>query len=295
MATFSVNTNLASLKAQNEMGMTQVNMNRTLERLSTGLRINSASDDAAGLAIAENLRADVTALNQGIRNANEGINVINIVDSALGEVGNLLNRAVTLAEQAASSTSGEDSSTSKEALNDEYNEILSEIDRISETIEFNGQSLLGTATDGSAGATMDIQVGLGSGSNDRLSITTQGLSATSTNTALGSGALGLGDTNDARLLAASNAQAELVEIQDAISSINDMRGDLGAKFNRLEHTIEVLNVQSESLTAYESSIRDADMAQEVVNMTKFQVLNQAGLASLSQANATSQSVLSLLG
>jgi flagellin len=295
MATFSVNTNLASLKAQNEMGMTQVNMNRTLERLSTGLRINSAADDAAGLAIAENLRADVTALNQGIRNANEGINVINIVDSALGEVGNLLNRAVTLAEQAASSTSGEDSSVSKEALNDEYNEILSEIDRISDTIEFNGQSLLGTASDGSAGASMDIQVGLGSGSNDRLTITTQGLSATSTSTNLGSGALGLGDANDARLLAASNAQAELVEIQDAISNVNDMRGDLGAKFNRLEHTIEVLNVQSESLTASESSIRDADMAQEVVNMTKFQVLNQAGLASLSQANATSQSVLSLLG
>ena len=293
MATFSVNTSITSLLARNQLGQTQNGLNTTLERLSTGLRINHAADDAAGLTIAENLRADVSAFNQGIRNANEGINVINIVDSALAEVGNLLNRAVTLAEQAASDTSGEDSSTSKSALDDEYTDILAEIDRISETVEFNGTALLGTTGGESSGGaqSLQIQVGLGSGANDRLTISTDGLSAQGTDTSL-NGSLGL---SEGSLATATGAQAELVAIQSAIENVNAQRGDLGATFNRLEHTIEVLTVQSESLTASESQIRDANMAEEVVNMTKYQVLNQTGLAALAQANAASQSVLALLG
>jgi flagellin len=237
MANFSVNNNLSSIFAQNQLSKTQWGLNKTLERLSTGLRINHAADDAAGLTIAEGLRADVSAYNQGVRNANEGINVINIVDSALAEVANLLNRAVTLAEQAASETSGEDSSTSKAALNDEYTEILSEIDRISATISFNGTNLLGTSAGAttSAAASLDIQIGLGSGANDRLTISTQGLSATAVNTASGAdGALGLGVTSGTqnRLLAASSARSELVEIQSALDKVSSQRGDLGATYNR---------------------------------------------------------------
>ncbi|MDQ7087439.1 MAG: hypothetical protein Q9Q13_06105 [Acidobacteriota bacterium] len=172
MAGFSVVSNLGALNAMNKLSKTQIGMSRTLERLSSGLRINGAKDDAAGLAIADALRADVAALNQGVRNANDGIGVINVTDSALGEISNLLQRAVTLASQAASETSGADNSTSKGALNDEYTAILNEIDRIASTVEFNGVNLLS-----SGGATVDVQIGMGNTANDSLRITTTAVTA----------------------------------------------------------------------------------------------------------------------
>ncbi|UCF67828.1 MAG: flagellin FliC [Acidobacteriota bacterium] len=278
MANFSVVSNIASLTAQNQLARTQLGLSRTLNRLSSGLRINGAQDDAAGLAIADSLRADVAALNQGVRNANDGIAVINVADAALQEISNLLQRAVTLAEQAGSDTSGQDSSTSKAAISDEYNEILTEIDRISATVEFNGLSLLS-----GSGASLDIQVGAGSGANDRITVTTSAVSAS-----------GLG-LSSSTLITASGARAELTEIQSAIDTISSNRGDLGAAFNRLEATIAVVTTQAENLKAAESQIRDANVASEVVNLTKFQVLNQTGLAALAQANLSSQSVLALLG
>jgi flagellin len=277
MASFSVVTNIGALNAHNQLVKTERDLQTTINRLSSGLRINGARDDAAGLAIAENLRADVQGLNQAIRNANDGISVINVADSALGEIANLLHRAMTLAEQSASDTSGEDSSTSKVAINSEYNQILSEIDRIAATVEFNGLSLLS-----GSGTSIDVQVGLASSSDDRITIQTSGISASS-----------LGLASDALLLA-SDARTELEAIQQAIDDVSGDRGDLGAYFNRLEHTIGVISVQAENLLAAESQIRDANVAQEVVNMTKYQVLNQTGLSALAQANATSQSVLSLL-
>lgn len=277
MSGFSVVTNVGAINAQNQLTRTNLGLQNTISRLSSGLRINGAKDDAAGLAIAEGLRADVAGLNQAVRNANDGIGVINVADSALGEIGNLLQRAVTLAEQASSGTSGEDSSTSKAALSDEYNAILSEIDRIAATVEFNGRTLLS-----GSGATVEVQVGTGSTSNDLINVRTTGVSAS-----------GLALTSDA-LLTASDARAELVAIQDAIDDVNSNRGSLGASYNRLEHTIGVITVQAENLKAAESQIRDANVAEEVVNLTKFQVLSQTGLASLAQANSTSQSVLSLL-
>ncbi len=277
MAGFSVVSNIGALNAQNQLSRTQLGLSRTLTNLASGLRINGAKDDAAGLAIAETLRANVSALNQGVRNANDGIGVINVADSALGEIGNLLQRAVTLAQQAASATSGQDSSTSKSAINDEYNQILSEIDRIANTVEFNGQSLFT-----GSGASLDVQVGTGSAANDRITITTSAVSASS-----------LGVTSNT-LLTVSGARVELAEIQSAIDSIASDRGSLGAFNNRLEGTIAVITVQAENLKAAESQIRDANIAQEVVNLTKFQVLNQTGLAALGQANASAQSVLSLL-
>ncbi len=278
MAQFSVVSNLGALNAQNKLGSTQTGLSRTLERLSSGLRINGAKDDAAGLAIADSLRADVSALNQAVRNANDGIGIVNVADAALQEIGNLIQRAVTLAEQAASDTSGLDSSTSKAALNDEYNSILTEIDRITATVEFNGQTLLS-----GSGASLDIQIGTGNSANDRITVSTSGVSSS-----------GLGLASDA-LLTGSGSQAELVELQSAIDSISSDRGSLGASFNRLESTISVITTQAENLRAAESQIRDANVADEVVNLTKFQVLNQTGLAALAQANVSAQSVLALLG
>ncbi len=277
MAAFSVVTNIGALKAHNQLVSTERNLNTTLNRLSSGLRINGAADDAAGLAIAENLRADVQGLNQAVRNANDGLSVINVADSALNEISNMLQRAMTLAEQAASDTSGQDSSSSKSAINDEYNQILSEIDRIANTVSFNGIDLLATG-----GATIDVQVGLSSSSNDRITITTSAISAS-----------GLGLASD-QLLTKSDARDELVALQSAIDTVSSDRGDLGASYNRLNNTIAVITVQSENLMAAESQIRDANIAQEVVNMTKYQVLTQSGLAALGQANSASQNVLSLL-
>jgi flagellin len=278
MASFSVVTNIGALKAHDQLVATERKLHSTLTRMSSGLRINGAQDDAAGLAIAENLRADVSGLNQAVRNANDGLSVINVADTALNEIANLLHRAVTLAQQASSDTSGTDGSASKEAINAEYNQILDEIDRIAGTVEYNGTLLLSNS-----GASLDVQIGLSSSANDRITINTP--------------QLGVSDMSlsDDQLLTKSAARQELVRIQDAIETVASKRGLLGASYNRLEHTIEVITVQSESLTASESQIRDADMAKEIVNLTKYQVLNQSGMAALGQANAASQSVLSLLG
>ena len=277
MASFSVVTNIGALKAHDQLVSTERNLQTTLTRMSSGLRINSAQDDAAGLAIAENLRADVSGLNQAVRNANDGLSVIHVADSALNEISSLLHRAVTLAQQASSDTSGSDSSDSKNALNQEYNQILQEIDRITNTVEFNGAKLLSNS-----GATMEVQIGLSSSANDRITIQTP---------QLGTSEMSL--TAD-QLSTKSTARAELVRIQDAIGIVAAKRGDLGASYNRLEHTIEVISVQAESLKASESQIRDADMAKEIVKLTKYQVLSQSGMAALGQANSASQSVLSLL-
>jgi flagellin len=278
MASFSVVTNIGALKAHDQLVATERNLHSTLTRMSSGLRINGAQDDAAGLAIAENLRADVAGLNQAIRNANDGLSVINVADTAMNEIANLLHRAVTLAQQASSDTSGTDGSASKEAINAEYNQILDEIDRIAGTVEYNGTLLLSNS-----GASLDVQIGLSSSANDRITITTPEM-----------GTSDMSLSTD-QLLTKSAARQELVRIQDAIENVAAKRGLLGASYNRLEHTIEVITVQAESLTASESQIRDADMAKEIVNLTKYQVLNQSGMAALGQANAASQSVLSLLG
>ena len=276
MAAFSVVSNLGSINAQNQLARTQLGLNKAIARLSSGLRVNSAKDDAAGLAIADALRADVAALNQGVRNANDGIGLVNVADSALGEITNMLQRAITLAQQSASGTSGADSGAGKTALDAEYQALLGEIDRLNATVEFNGTTLL-------TGSTTAIQIGTGNtAGEDSITITTTAIDSTS-----------LGLTGD--LTTAANAGTELVALQAAIDDVSAERGALGAVANRLEFTISTISVQSENLKAAESQIRDANVAEEIVNLTKFQVLNQTGLSALAQANATSQSVLSLLG
>jgi len=288
---FSIINNLGAMNALMRLGRSNAGLNKTLERLSSGLRINNASDDASGLAIADGLRADIAALNQAVRNANDGVSVVQIADQVLGEISNLLQRAVSLAEQAASDTSGADNSAAKSALNSEYQTILQEINRLSLTVEFNDITLFGTS-----GATFDVQVGASATSaNNVITITTSALTATGT----GTGSLGLTGSGSGisvtttALTTKAGAAAELDLIRAAIDDIASRRGDLGAVRNRLEGTISVVSVQTQNLAAAESQIRDADLAGEIVNLTKFQVLTQTGLAALAQANATAQSVLSL--
>ncbi len=294
MATFSIVNNIGALNALNRLTKAGVGMSKTLERLSSGLRINSAADDASGLAIAEGLRADVAALNQAVRNANDGISIVQVADGALSEISSLLQRAVALAEQAASDTSGADAGNAKTAINAEYQEVLREVNRLSLTVDFNGKVLFGTS-----GSTFDVQVGAAATqANNVISIATTALTATgSTNGGLGLATAATGSgiavTTDV-LTTKAGAQIELGLIKLAISDVASRRGTIGAVRNRLDNTISVVSVQAQNLTAAESQIRDADIAQEVVMLTKFQVLNQTGLSALSQANQSAQSVLALL-
>ena len=284
---FSVVNNIAALNAQNRLVSSQQGLARTVNRLSSGLRINSAADDASGLSIADGLKADISALGQAARNANDGISVVQVADGALSEISNLLQRAVTLAEQAASDTSGSFSSTAKASLNSEYQEILREVNRISDTTSFNGRVIFG-----SAGVSLAIQVGTGSTSSDTITIATSSLSATG----LSLNATGSGQsvTTTALNTNQATAQAEIGLLKTSIDTISSRRGTLGSSLNRLVATAAVVSTTSQNLQAAESQIRDADIAAEVVSLTKFQVLSQTGLASLAQANAASQSVLTLL-
>lgn len=288
----SIVNNISAIDALNRLSRTSTGLTSTLQKLSSGLRINSAADDASGLAIADGLRADVAALNQAVRNANDGISVVQVADGGLQEISSLLHRAVTLAEQAASDTSGLDSGTAKTALNDEYQDIIREINRISLTLDFNGRELFGTS-----GLTFDVQVGASSTqANNVITITTSALEAVGS----GTGGLGLSGSGSGitatttALLTKAAAQTELTSIRGAIDDVASRRGDLGSALNRLNATVNVVSIQAQNLQAAESQIRDADIANEIVNLTKFQVLNQTGLSSLAQANISAQSVLSLL-
>lgn len=269
---FSVLNNIPGLQAQNELGITQIGLQRTLFRLSSGRRINTGADDAAGLAIADGLKGQIRALDQAVRNANDGVSFLQIGDGALAEVTNLLHRAVTLAEEAATSTTG---ATGITALNAEYLEIQSEINRIGTDTTYNGTSIFGAA----------LQVWVGDTSNASTAATIDVSIST-----LSSGAMGL---TSAGFTSTSEAQAELSNLQSALQTVAGYRGTLGAGINRLQSAMSVIASQSQNITAAESQIRDANMAQEVANLTKFQILSQAGISSLTNANASAQNVLSL--
>lgn len=273
----SILNNITALSAQRNLSMSNQGLSTTVTRLSTGLRINQAKDDAAGLSIANKLRMDVRILNQAVRNANDGISIIQTADNALNEVSSLLTRAAQLAEEAASDTSGADSSSSKTALDNEYQAILTEINRMGATLKFNNTQLF------SGSAQFDIKVG--SGASTTISVS----SANGLGT-LSASALTL--SGDMKTKAA--ATTEQAAISAAMSTISTYRGQLGAVQARLETTISTLSVSAENIQAAESNIRDADIAAEVVNLTKFQILQQSGVAALAQANAASQNVLALL-
>ena len=302
MGNFSIVNNIAAINAQNRLVVTDLNLRNTLTRLSSGLRINSSGDDAAGLAIADGLRADVNALNQASRNANDGISILQTADTALNEISLLLTRAVTLAEQAASGTSGLDGSDSKQALDDEFQDILREIERISQSVEFNELNLLGGASTGSSTGTptISIQVGLDDSTAARIAINTVSINVSGTATAnytpgttTSRISLELGFLN-ADLTTAATAVDALSRLQDAITNTARTRGVLGSGINRLNTTTSIIRSLATNLQSAESQIRDANIASEIVNLTQFQILTQTGIAALAQANLAAQNVLTLL-
>ena len=307
MGSFSIVNNIAAISSQNRLIVTDLNLRRTLTRLSSGLRINTSGDDAAGLAIADGLRADVRALNQAARNANDGVSMLQTADSALNEISLLLTRAVTLAEQSASGTSGEDGSDSKQALDDEFQDILSEINRIARSVEFNNLNLLGGASTGSSTGTptINIQVGLDDSAAARITINTVSINVSGTDgstpgfTGFTAGtsttriSLELGFSG-ASLQAAAAALTALSTLRMSIANVARTRGVIGSGINRLNTTTTIIRSLATNLQSAESQIRDANIASEIVNLTQFQILTQTGMAALAQANMSAQNVLTLL-
>ena len=285
MGGFSVLNNLASLAAQQQSAATQAQLQKTLLRMSSGTRIVTGGDDAAGLSIADGLQAQIRSLQQSVRNANDGIGFLQTADSTLGQVTNLLNRAATLLTEAATGTN----SDSLEEISAELTQIYQEIDRVGLATTFNGTEVF-------SGDKIDIFIG------DTTNATTASAATVSfTVNTLSVEELGLeegveeaGSEIKVTIEDAEDAQKMLDEVANAISTVATERGVLGAKMNRLENAVGIMQSQIQNLTAAESQIRDADMAEEIANMTKYQILSQVGLASMAQANATTQSVLSLL-
>ena len=269
-----VNTNIASLSAQRNLTVTQQQLSRSVERLSSGLRITRASDDAAGLGVSETLRAHIRSINQASRNANDGISLTQIADGAAQSIGNLLARMRELATQAGSGTVG---STERSYLDQEFVALRSEIDRIANVTEFNGNPLLSGSTN-----SFSVFVGFKSGSNNVLTLNLSDLDLNS---------IGLASVN---ISSAANAQSALSNIDSAISAVATARATYGSVQARFDAAIANLQVTSENFSAADSRIRDADIAYETAQFTKNQILTQSGIAILAQANALPQQALALL-
>ena len=277
-----VNTNLLSLNAQRSLNRTQSKLGTSVERLSSGLRINSAKDDAAGMAISMKLTAHVRGLNQAVRNAQDGISVVQVAEGGMNEIHNILTRMRELSMQSATGTL---STADRTALQTEFSDLKSEIDRISDTVDFNGFKLM----DGSLSATgVSLQVGINNTANDRITI-----SATTFGN-IDASALGLTTAAVSSIDSVATAQSMLTIIDTAIATVSTRRGNLGAVQNRLGSTIANLEIASENLSAANSRIADADFAIETANLTRSQIILQAGVAVLSQANTIPQYALQLL-
>ncbi|PID81912.1 flagellin FliC [bacterium DOLZORAL124_64_63] len=279
-----VNTNVGSLNAQRHLYNTTMKFQKSMERLSSGMRINRSGDDAAGLAISESLKSDIRALQQASRNAADGISLVQVAEGSLDEVNNILLRLRELAEQSATETLGENE---REYLNDEFQELLQEIDRIGTTAEFNGIMLL----DGTAN-TLDVQVGIGTVANtSTVPIDlTQIISASDLGLVSGGGgSLTITGTNG------DTARVAIGLVEAATGTVSEVRAGFGAAQNRLETSIRNIGMTAENLSAANSRIRDVDVALETSNMTSLQILQQAGVSILSQSNMTSQLALNLMG
>lgn len=271
-------TNVTSLNAQRQMAITRMNLDKSLERLASGSRINHAGDDAAGLAISENLRAQVRGLRQAKRNAQDGVSLIQVSEGGLNEISNMLIRLRELAIQAASDTIGD---TERQFTDREFQSLKQEIDRIANMTAFNGTPLL----NGKAGI-FEIQVGTHNNPIlDRVVYNGERADASLDSLKLG------GES----VATKQGAQLTLSVVDDALVRVNSIRADLGAMQNRLQSTINNLAITDENLTTANSRIRDTDMAEEVSEMTKQNILMQAGTAVLSQANNTNSHALKLLG
>lgn len=272
-----INTNVSSLNAQRNLHSTRNNMQKTLEQLSSGQRINRAGDDAAGLAISENLKAQIRGLGQAERNAADGISLVQIAEGGLSEGSNILIRLRELAVQAASDTIG---STERKFLNVEFEQLVSEMDRIANSTEFNRVPLLN-----GTGAVFDIQIGT---RNDPLS---DRLTFDASSADVNVAALGL---NLASVADKISAQNSLSAIDQAIVSVSGIRADFGALQNRLQSTVNNIQISIENLSAANSRVRDTDVAKATAELTKNNILMQAGTSVLAQANQSTTSALSLI-
>jgi flagellin len=268
----AIKNNIMAANAARHLGMSYDALAQSVERLSSGLRINSAKDDAAGLAVRELMRADIAVLQQGSRNAMDGISMLQTFEGAMGTMDEALVRMKQLAEQAAT---GSYSSAQRAIMDNEFNEMAEEIDRIAGATAFNGNYLLNNSA-----TSVSIQFG----ANDTDKVTIDGCDMTSS-------ALGL---TTASINTDTAAQSALATISAAITNKDTARAAFGYKMNRLESTISVINNQAENLMAAESRISDVDVATEMATMTRTQVLAQAGVAMLGQANTVPQMALSLL-
>ena len=265
-----IKNNMMAANAARHLGQSYDALAKSVERLSSGLRINSAKDDAAGLAVRELMRADVGVIQQGVRNAQDGISMLQTMEGALQTVDNALVRMKQLAQQAATGTN---STAHREIMNSEFQEMANEIDRIATSTKFNSTDLLNNS------ATVKIVFG---GTNDYINI----VGSDMTKSGLGINSLSISSTG--------SAQNALTALDTAISDKDTARASFGYKMNRLESTVEVLNIQAENLQAAESRISDVDVATEMSAMTRNQVLAQAGVSMLTQANAMPNMALTLL-
>ena len=272
----TVNTNLSAMTAANSLNRTQGQLSLTLSRVSSGMRVTKAADDAAGSAVAMNLKTEARSGRQAIRNANDGVSVIQTAESATKEVLNILDRMRELAVQSASDTleDGE-----RAYIDAEFHQLSDEVERIAVSTEFNDIAL-GDGTN----TKLDVQVGVDASSNSRVGITLGNLKTTNLSV----------QTTDIDLTKASSAQSAITEIDEAIDSVNSIRASYGSVQNRLESSINNMSAYVESLSSAASQIQDADYAHETAEMTRLQVMQQAGVAALGQARGMNQSVLSLL-
>jgi flagellin len=262
-----INTNLMSLNAQRNLNSTQMALASAVQRLSSGLRVNSAKDDAAGLAIAEKMNAQVRGMNVAIRNAGDGISLAQTAEGALGKIGDNLQRMRELAVQASNASSSNDLS----ALDGEYQQLVNENTRLINVTSFNGTALL------SGSISLTFQVGANNTANDRITVSSSALSITS------------GD-----LTSTANAQTAIGNMDTALGTVNGLRATFGATQSRFDAVVSGLQIAAENTAAARSRIMDTDYAAETSNLTRAQILQQAGTAMLAQANAIPQSVLALL-
>jgi flagellin len=268
---------MSSINSQKNLQRTEKTLGTAMSRLSSGMRITKAADDAAGLSISERLKAQVRGFSQAQRNANDGVSLLQTAEGALGEIGDMLTRMRELAVQSANGTLGTDERSS---LNDEFGALRSEIDRIANATEFNGIQLI----DGSLSSGVAMQVGIANvAANDRISITLTDADATA-----------IGITGGMALTTATTSQNSIVLIDSAITNIANRRGDIGAVQNRLTTTVNNLQTMQENLSAANSRISDADVATESASFARTQILMQAGLSVLSQANQLPQMALMLI-
>jgi flagellin len=281
----TINTNLNSLTAQRNLNMSQTSLSVSMQRLSSGLRVNSAKDDAAGLAIAERMNAQVRGMSVAIRNANDGISLAQTAEGALGKVSDSLQRMRELAIQSRNATNSEDD---KESLNKEYQQLSAEIQRVLRGTTFNGQSILGNTAEAKTGRT--FQIGANTTENDVIVVTTTNMASSASIASVTAASASIGSG------ASVAAIKEVIDnIDSALNIVNSERAIYGATQSRFDAIISNLQVSSENQSAARSRIMDADFAVETSNLSRAQILQQAGNAMVAQANQLPQQVLKLLG